>query len=77
MAGPMLVDSVIAESWSIQNGKKVYPLHLGTSDIEGIRLSLRENGFYIIYGVSGFYYCILLGVFLGVTLGLFISDALK
>lgn len=41
------VSDAIADAWNVQNGNKVYPLHFGTSDIDGILLALKEAGYVI------------------------------
>lgn len=41
-------DDAIAGAWNIQNGEKVYPLHMGTSDVDGIKKALCEAGYDII-----------------------------
>ena len=42
------VERAIGSAWNIQAGKKVYPLRFGTSDVEGIKMSLDEAGYIIL-----------------------------
>lgn len=42
------VTEVIASAWNVQSGRKVYPLQLGTSDVDGILLALREKRYTIV-----------------------------
>lgn len=42
------VTEVIASAWNVQGGRKVYKLHLGTSDVDGIMLALCEKRYTIL-----------------------------
>lgn len=41
------VSDAIGEAWNVQNDRKVYQLHFGTSDVDGILLALKEAGYVI------------------------------
>lgn len=43
-----LVGEAIGGAWNIQGGRRVYPLFLGTSDVDGIKPALDEAGLIVV-----------------------------